>query len=252
MRFNIETRQRARNFLSALNFLTVLRIGKNIDFEPTRMIPMFPMTGLLIGMLLFCFDSAASLLWNPAAAALLDVLFLAAVTGALHIDGLGDTADGLFSHRPVEKILVIMKDSRIGIMGLLAVFFGLTVKWMGIAGIEDHRWLYLILIPAYARGAMIFGIRFLPYGRPEGGTGTPFFDTPLDRRAFVWMLIPVGLSFFLGPAAIGFNLAFTAIAGGLLLYYHKRMGFITGDMLGALCELTETMLFFIVAAGGGA
>ncbi len=252
MRFNFDTKQSIGGFLSALNFLTVLRIGKNAGFDPVRMIPMFPMTGLLIGVLLLCFDSAASLLWDQTAVALLDVLFLAAVTGALHIDGLGDTADGLFSHRPIEKILVIMKDSRIGIMGLMAVFFGMTVKWMGISGIGDHRWLYLILIPAYARGAMIFGIRFLPYGRPGGGTGTAFFDTPLDHRAFAWMLIPVGLSLFLGSAAIWLNLAFAALAGGLLAYYHKRMGFITGDMLGALCEITETMLFFIVSAGGGA
>ena len=182
-------------------------------------------------------------------AAVLDVIFLAVFTGALHLDGLGDTADGMFSHRSREKALAIMKDSRVGAMGLVAVIFGLALKWGGLSALGDHRSLILIIVPAYARAGMMFGIRYLPYGRPEGGTGHDFFGNPLKWSDFWALLVPVVLSLALGATGLVLALGFAAVTAGLLIFYKKQMGCVTGDMLGAMTEVTEAALFLLAAAG---
>jgi adenosylcobinamide-GDP ribazoletransferase len=179
----------------------------------------------------------------------LDVVFLAIITAALHLDGLGDTADGLLGHHSKEKALSIMKDSRIGVMGLVAIVCGLAVKWGGILNLEGNRALLIALIPAYARSGMVFGIRFLAYGRPDGGTGQDCFQDPLTPYAFWGLIIPVAFSCFLGLRGIWLIICFIFITSTILFYYNKRMGCITGDMLGAMSEVTESMLFLLVSMG---
>ena len=152
-----------KKLIATLQFLTILPLGKSVDFQPVKMISFFPVAGLVIGIILALADQIFLVLWSPNVAALLDVVMLVLITGALHIDGLGDAADGILGHRPREKALLIMKDSRIGVMGLVCILCGLSIKWAGIAGIDAHRSLLLIIIPAYARGGMIFGIKFLKY-----------------------------------------------------------------------------------------
>jgi adenosylcobinamide-GDP ribazoletransferase len=183
-------------------------------------------------------------------AALLDVILLAVLTGAFHLDGLGDAADGLLSPRTRDEALEIMKDSRIGTMGLVAIVFGLALKWGGIAGLDFHRSILLIIIPAYARAGILFGIRFLPYGRSTG-TGRPFFDQKLALKHFWGLVLPVGLSLILGLKAMWLNLAFAIITAAILLFYKKRLGGITGDMLGAMTEVTEAGLFLMASLGDG-
>jgi len=180
----------------------------------------------------------------------LDVVLLVVLTGALHIDGLGDTADGLYGRRPREQALKIMKDSRIGAMGLVAIVCVMAVKWAGLASLGPHRSLLIIVIPAFARSAMIFGIYFLKYGRPDGGTGRPFFENPPDKKAFILISVPAILCAFAGLRGIVLMLFFALITGFMIIFYQKRMGCITGDMLGAMVEITEAGLFIIVSAGG--
>jgi adenosylcobinamide-GDP ribazoletransferase len=214
------------------------------------MIPYFPVVGLLLGILTAVFDQFATALWSRPVASLLDVLFLAVLTGAFHLDGLGDSADGLLGQRPKEKALTIMKDSRLGTMGLVAIVFGLALKWAGIAGLDADRTLLLIIVPAYARAGMLFGMRFLEYGRPEGGTGLDFFKSKLQWSAFWGLAAPVVLSLFLGWAFIWLNLAFVAFTAILVWYFKRRIGCVTGDMLGAMAEILESGLFLLISIGG--
>jgi adenosylcobinamide-GDP ribazoletransferase len=201
-------------------------------------------------VLVALFDYVAVSLWGTTVASLLDVIFLVVLTGAFHIDGLGDTADGLLGQRPKEKILAIMKDSRLGTMGLVAIVAGLSIKWAGIAGLDANRPLLLIIVPAYARAGMLFGMRFLEYGRPAGGTGLDFFKQELKPSAFWGLSAPILLSVLLGWQAIWLLICFAAITAGLIRYYKKRMGCITGDMLGAMAEILEAGLFLLVSVGG--
>ena len=239
-----------RNFIAALQFMTVLPLGKVESFDPPKMVQWFPLVGVLLGLLLALFDAVVIRLWTAPVAALLDVILLAVLTGAFHLDGLGDTADGLLSPSSRDKALEIMKDSRIGTMGLIAILFGLALKWSGIAGLDFHRSILLIMIPAYARAGILFAMRFFPYGR-SNGTGKPFFDQKLALKHFWGLVLPVGLSLTIGLNAIWLNLSFAIIITGILLFYKKRLGVITGDMLGAMIEITEAGLFLMASLGDG-
>jgi adenosylcobinamide-GDP ribazoletransferase len=238
-----------RNLISALQFITILPLGKAQSFEPPKMVPYFPLVGIFLGLLVAGFDTIVVRFWAPPVVALLDIILLAVLTGAFHIDGLGDTADGLLGPRSRDKALEIMKDSRIGAMGLVAILFGLAIKWGGIASLDAHRSIFLIIVPAYARAAILFGMRYLPYGRPDG-TGKPFFHKKLSWRHFWGLLLPIGLSLILGFKAIWLNLLFAVIVGSILIFYKRRMGCITGDMLGAMTEVTESGLFLMASIGG--
>ena len=233
--------------IAAIQFLTLLPLGRSVIYDPKGMVPFFPMVGLIIGAFVSMFDHAALFFWPKPVVAVLDVVFLVVITAALHLDGLGDTADGLMGHRSRDKALAIMKDSRIGVMGLVAIVCGLAVKWAGIMLLDSHRTLLVFLIPAYARSGMLFGIRFLPYGRPGGGTGRDLFGEPLQVSAFWGLLIPLLISYFIGWRGLWLNLLFVMSTAVILMYYKKRMGCITGDMLGAMAEWTESILFLLVS-----
>ncbi len=238
------------SLVAAVQFLTVIPIRGPERFEPVPMVAYFPVVGLLLGIGVALLDVIAAQLWPRPVASLLDVLFLVLLTGAFHLDGLGDTADGLYGRRPRETALSIMKDSRVGAMGLVAVVSILAVKWAGVASLDGHRTYLLILIPGLSRGAMLFGFLFLPYGRPDGGTGRSFFDRSLGAYDFRWVALTLALCLPAGRTGILLIGVFGALVAAALFFYHRRMGCITGDMLGALCETTEAGLFLMASAGG--
>jgi adenosylcobinamide-GDP ribazoletransferase len=235
------------DLLSAVQFLTIIPCGRGHIFNARMALPFFPLGGLLIGAILAGIHAVSSLWWPGPVVALLDVVGLAVLTGALHLDGLADTADGLYGQRPPEKALAIMKDSRIGAMGTISVVCCLAAKWGGLSHIVDHTPIWLLLVPAYARSAVLFGIKFLPYGRPEGGTGHPFFSTPVSLKDLWGIGLLVGISLVSGWPLVGLNLGFTLTVFMILKWYGRKIGCITGDMLGAMIEVTEAALFLVAA-----
>ena len=239
-----------RHLRSAIQFLTILPIGKVDEFQPRSTAACFPLVGLILGCLLVLSDTLFARLWPHSIATLLDVILLVILTGAFHIDGLGDSADGLYGRWPKEKALDIMKDSRIGTMALVAIVCTLAVKWAGLNAIIESRSINLLIIPAYARSTSLFGFYFLPYGRPDGGTGHAFFNKSFRLKDFRYVIIPVVLSLFTGWRSIWLNLVFGLTLAVILGYYRKKMAGVTGDMLGAMVEITEAILFLTAAIGG--
>jgi adenosylcobinamide-GDP ribazoletransferase len=238
-----------KNFIAAVQFLTIFRIRRTDVFEPPKMIPYFPVVGLLVGLLLVGVDALAGLLWPRPVAAVVDLLFMVWVTGGLHLDGLGDTADGLYGNRPAEKALAIMKDSRVGAMGVMAIVLGLAVKWGGLAAVDSQRALVLLTVPGFARGSQLLGMRLLPYGRPEG-LGQDFCGIPLGLYDFRGLVLTIGVALFAGFRGIVLIVGFFLVSFGVIMFYRRRMNCITGDMLGALAEISESALFLIAAVGG--
>ena len=238
-----------KNLTAVLRFLTILPLGKPADFPGHRMVPYFPLAGLIIGLILALTDVVLQHVLPLNIVSLIDVVFLAVVTGALHLDGLADTADGLFSHRSSRDALKIMKDSHVGTMGLLALIFVLGTKWAGISSIHEYRALYLIIIPAYARGSFTIAIHFLDYVRPEGGTAKEFFADNSGIASLGWLLVPVVFSLLLGFRGLLLNGIFISIVILVTFYYKKKLKGITGDMLGALGEVTEAGLFLFAGVG---
>jgi len=239
-------------FIASLQFITAIPLGKLRPFDPRGIIVCFPLAGLAIGLVLALFDRAALALWPPLVVAVLDAVLLAAITGALHLDGLADMADGLYGQRAPEEALSIMKDSRVGAMGLVTVACLLLVKAAAIGHVDHTRFLALTIVPAYARSAMIVGMRCLTYVRGKTGTASPFFETPVRAIDFRFVLVPVVLSLFLGWRGVVLNLFFVVATAGLIMLYRHKLGGITGDLLGAMAEIVEATLFLAVCLGGGA
>lgn len=246
-------KQYIADFKSAIAFITILPAGRDVAYSPMGMIQFFPLVGLVLGTFLAGFDLLASLFWHPGVVAILDVIVLIVFTGAFHLDGLGDAADGLFSLRSRKKTLEIMKDSRIGMMGLIVVACVLALKVAGIYGIKSLNdtgltVMALLIVPSYSRASMIFGIRFLKYGRKDAGTGFDLFEKPLSIKDFTFLLLPMMLSVCLGVKGLLLMIVFFGIVIIILGFYKKKMNCITGDMLGAMTEATEAGLFLAAGA----
>jgi len=235
-------REHVSHFLCALRFITILPIGKG-EFVAHKLVPFFPMVGLCIGAGLVGVHRIASMLFPPLLVGTVDVIYLCVITGAFHLDGLGDAADGLFSHRPREQALAIMKDSRVGIMGLVAVALCLLIKWAALSSLPFHRMLGLFLVPGLSRAGILFAMKKLPYGRTAGGTGKAFFDHPLEKQALLYAWICFGLCLLLGRVGIALMGMFGLLTFSMIAFFRNKMACITGDMLGAMVEVTEAGLF---------
>jgi adenosylcobinamide-GDP ribazoletransferase len=252
MQDNSDKKRMLYDLKACLAFITILPMGKDPGYSPMGMIRFFPVAGLIIGLLLALVDRAATLVWPLPVAAVVDMVFLVAVTGAFHLDGLGDTADGLFSHRGRERALEIMKDSRTGMMGLVAVVLGLVVKLAGIWAVKSTASPaqvagILVVVPSLSRAGMIFGVRFLDYGRSGPGTGKDLFNRPAGIGDFIFCPVPLAIALVLGYKGLVILAGFGLGVALILRFYKKTMGGITGDMLGAMTEVMEAGLF--LAAG---
>ena len=238
-----------KHLIAALRFTTILPVGNKAAFEPLKMLPFFPVVGLLIGGILFAVDHVLLRLWSPPVVAVFDVLLLVGLTGAFHMDGLADTFDGLYGQWDRETALTIMKDSRIGTMGMVGVVSVLAIKWCGLMELSHHRGVMLVVIPALSRSSVLFGIRFLSYGRSSEGLGHKFFLQKLKPKMFWPVAIPVMLTLTTGWQGLVLLMAFLGITAGIIYYYKRKIDCVTGDMLGAMIEITEAGLLIVAAAG---
>jgi adenosylcobinamide-GDP ribazoletransferase len=239
-------------FCSALRFLTILPVTWNGESDTeyfSKCAKYFAAIGLLIGVGgSFLTVILASFL--PASLLACAILFyLAMISGFLHLDGLADTADGFLSSRPKEQILVIMRDSRIGAMGVISLVFLLLFKYAALLSIPIEDLPGAILyIPLAGRCALVLSMAYLPYAREEGGLGRLFYleKGRLIPAVSIGVLVVAGFlsSFHLALLALCALLATTFLFG---IWCTKTIGGATGDTLGAVCELTETAVAFILA-----
>ncbi|MGE5579299.1 MAG: adenosylcobinamide-GDP ribazoletransferase [Bacillota bacterium] len=241
-----------RRFLAAVAFLTRAPIPESIQVDEaslTESPPWFPAVGLLIGGFIAAFDWIASAVLPSAVVAVADLAAIFMITGGLHLDGLLDTADGLLSGKPREKALEIMKDSRVGAMGVSAGILVIALKAAAIASLAgDLRWQGLLLAPILGRYVMAVGISAFPYAR-GAGLGALFSSKANGQLTALSGIIVASLSVAVAGirGAAGF---LAAVLGSVLLARKvtRQLGGLTGDVYGALCELSETALLLVFAA----
>jgi len=235
---------------AGLAFLTVLPIphrwcGESRDLE--RSIVWFPPIGLLIGALIALVDAGANALLPALPAGVLTVIAMVAISGALHLDGLADTADGFLSSRPRERILEIMRDSRVGPMGVLAIVGTLLLKVAAVASLAPAaRFGTVLLMPLAGRMAPVVLMSTLQYVRATG-LGTAF-----QRKHTVFpplfAVAVLGGAGFLAAGAVGLVAAGAALGVTAIfaLWCRAKIGGYTGDTLGAACELAEVVPALVV------
>lgn len=248
-------------FVFALGFLTRLRLpgqGAVIygDDDVVKSLTAFPVVGLMVGILQAAAGWGFALYFSPELTAWWVVGLGAWVTRGLHLDGLADVADGMGGAYEPERRLAIMKDSRVGSFGVLALILGLGLKVSAVSGLlSAHGWSALLLVPALSRYAMVLSMRKVPYARPEGGLGKAFVDRMGRHELFwasVWAVL-IALALFRHWALL--MLAVAMVSATALRNAAKRwLGGMTGDMLGAVNEVTEILLYhaaLVIAKGVG-
>jgi len=237
-----------KRFLIALQFLTILPVKITSRIEEKDLggsLLYFPAVGLLIGgflvIILFLFDFLPSSVY---AFCLLATSVV--ITGGIHIDGLADTFDGLCGSHTKEEALNIMRDSRIGVMGAIAVILTLLGKYVFLSNIPHALfWKVLIIMPLFSRWAQTWACSVSPYVRNEGKAKA--FIGYADKKNTVINAI-ITLSFIILlmgiKGAVLFSLAVITVALSIGII-RKRIGGMTGDTVGAVNEIAEiSVLFF--------
>ena len=168
------------------------------------------------------------------------------ITGALHLDGLADMADGFGGGRSRDDVLRIMRDHAIGAYGAIAVTLVLALKIVSVVSLIDRgvAYRFLIVTPALARASVVVLGFLLPYARAsEGGLGGIAQHVGMVE-VFASGLTAVALTMWLGPWRGGVALALAAIASlWNARVCRKRIQGVTGDTLGANVEVCEALLF---------
>jgi cobalamin 5'-phosphate synthase/cobalamin synthase len=203
----------------------------------------FPAIGAALGMLAAL---AAALLARldvpPLLTATLLIAVGIAVTGAIHLDGLADMADGFGGGHTKEEALDIMRDPRVGSFGAVALIVVLALKIAALTALIERRIepAALIAAPALSRWTVVALGRWLPYARGEGGLGEAATQSG-DRRGFlIATIIAAAVSLAAaGVGALALWVTTLAVAGVVGRAASRRIGGVTGDVFGATIELSE-------------
>jgi len=241
-----------KRYLVAFQFLTIIPLPFKTDCEARdlgRSTAAFPLVGLTIGALL------AGLNWliapwvaRPLADALL-IAVLTAVTGALHLDGLADVCDGMAARGGRERFLEVMKDSRVGAVGAVGIVLGLLLKWQALlavpAGIKMPA---LLFFPALARLAQVLAMTGARHARKEG-LGAVFIQGTGNAQLVAALTLTLAAAFVLPPlTGLAAYVAVILATMALRFYFQRRLGGLTGDVVGCISELAEIAALVVISA----
>ncbi len=277
-----------RNFFLAIRFLTIIPLphwSEDTDEDMAQAMYWFPLVGFAIGGAVgACWLAAANVLGSTVGS-VVAVALLAVATGAIHLDGLADTCDGLLGGHYRQSRLRIMKDHNVGTFGLVAVALVLMLKVTCLQRLSpipasgrfcifgelrtDGPLLTPLLTVAFAvamgRWAQVLAAAIGPYARTEDGTGKSFVDN-VNLRHAVFSLLPMVLLmallwYSLGASGDWFGrlsqlyvlvikivVPALVVVLALVMWCHARIGGVTGDTLGALAEATETTFLVLAVA----
>ena len=227
----------------------------------------FPVVGIVIGLILYAvYLIGAKFILSSYLLAAIVVLTEVILTGGIHIDGLADTFDGIFSYRSKQKMLDIMKDSRLGTNGgiALVLYFVLKILLIGgikdtslgmvgsMMGIQDAAGAVILVTPVLARINTVLNCAAVPYARPAG-SAKDFVECTDKSGVLIAVIIALLFSAVAGCGIFGrlnplHLINITAVTMVLGLYFaklmEKKIGGVTGDTLGAVLELSEIIILF--------
>ena len=268
-----------KGFLLLLSFMTRIPMPKT-DYDEEKLgksMKYFPVVGIIIGFILLFFCIIFNfILKNISYSAILPLMIIVVIltdlitTGALHLDGLADTFDGIFSYRSKHKMLEIMKDSRLGSNGALALILYFLLKFILLFSliIESREGaVYAIMTyPVVARFCSVVSCASSPYARGSG-MGKTFVDNTktcgLIVAAIITILYTTGMVFmpfilftnYLLPMQFIIKTISIIVVIVLLLgifayafskLIERKIGGITGDTLGALLEISSLLYIFLL------
>ena len=235
----------------ALSFLTVL--GRAA--EPNeRTLSWFPLVGIAVGAAVGTSWWVAGRVWPAALAAVVAVAVDAAVTGCLHLDGLADAADGLLPAVSRARRLEIMADPRIGAFGAVVLVLVLTLRVTALAAAVVRP---LVIVGLWCGSRTMMGVvaRTVPYAQVDGGTASAFTSPEGHSAASRYGVAAYGMGAAFALAAVGAGVRGLVVVGaemvamlGVVWFARRRIGGYTGDVLGAMGVIGETVGLLALAA----
>lgn len=226
-----------RRLAGAIQFLTILPI-RSAGSSVGESAIFFPLAGVVVGAIVSAVYLLLDRFLPVAFSSMGALLLLVLLTGGLHEDGLADAADALRSGRSAEQILAIMKDSRIGSFGGLALVFSILIRWQAFLALGAHSTLELIVSETLPRTAFV-ALSWIsnPIGNGLGNS----MSGSLSRGAVIaaavqGVVITVALAARVSPVLL---LGITVIVWMARAYFHRRIGGVTGDCLGATGQVVE-------------
>jgi len=235
----------------AVSFLAILPV--RIDFasesDVAASMAWFPLVGLLMGIAFVLEDHALSYLLGHAVRSAIIVLSMAVLSGAIHLDGLADTADALGAGRDRARALEILRDSRIGAFGTIALFFALGMKVLSLAALSGSpRLAALILAPMLGRWALVAVSYKIDYLR-SAGAGSAMLGRGSNRNLAIASIITLMgmIPFFSRKVIIAYAMA-AIVSIAMRSFYRRWLGGITGDLIGACGEIVEVFAMVVIAS----
>ena len=238
-----------RHFIVAFEFLTIMPSPLKVAFREDdlgRSMSVFPLVGLLLGGMLVLLNTVLSPFLAERIVNIIILASLVVVTGGLHIDGFMDTLDGIASSGKKDTILRVMRDSNVGAIGVIGAILLVLLKWEALNGLPGReKIIALLLMPAVGRWGMTFITYLSPYVRKEG-LGRSFSQGISAGGLYFATLTVLVLSILLAGVSGLVIILVTGLLGFIWSkWFTKKIGGITGDVLGAFNEILETMVLLI-------
>lgn len=235
-------------FTYAMRTLSALPVPGSEPTNTSDSLPWFPLSGAILGGLCYVLGYALHTFGNwPEATGALVLIFSVLITRGFHLDGLADCADGFGAGWTPERRLAIMKDSHLGAFGVLALVLILLIKWVALTKLAASGLLFYI-VTAYivSRTTSAELSVCLPYARPEGGTAGACVSGAKPHHR-VWFLSCAILLCLLLAGITGIVLLACGwgISRLLGIWFMRRVGGVTGDLLGTNSEIVETSLLLL-------
>ena len=240
-----------RSLFAALRFLSILPVPASWagqDKYLSRSVKFFPVAGLIMGAIVAGCVWLLSFVLSQIVVAAIAVVLVAIITRGLHLDGLADTADGFLSVSDRQRTLEIMKDSFIGAMGVIAIVSVLLLKFVCLNALgQEMIWRGILLMVLAGRCMMAVPISLFGYARKEGGLGKLFYETRTGLNGLwaIGFVLAAGW-FIAGYAGIAAAIASVLVTVAFGLYCKYKIGGVTGDTIGATCEIVEVVTVLVM------
>ncbi|AJE02415.1 adenosylcobinamide-GDP ribazoletransferase [Geobacter pickeringii] len=239
-----------RLYLIAIQFLTIIPLPLRLRWEEHdlgRSMAVFPLAGLTIGGMLAAGDALLAPYLPRPVADLLLVALLAGVTGALHHDGLADVCDGLAARGGRERFLAVMKDSRVGAVGVVGLVVGLLLKYEAILALPPEvKRQALLFFPVVARFAQVQMTVGSQRARSDGLGAACIAGAGIPQFVAAYALTLAAAYFLFGTRGIACCLVLYLFTWGIRRWAHHRLGGVTGDVIGCASELNEIFALLII------
>ncbi len=249
-------RKIAPKFCFALTLLTRIpcRGRQQLLDNPERTVPLFPIVGLLLGLILFALDYLFRLIFPPGVAAILLLTSYIFLTGGIHLDGLSDMVDGFSGGKNRSRVIEIMHDPHLGAFAVIALLLTLLLKvWLFLSLPDEIRGLALLIMPVFSRWMMALSICKYPTA-PGSRIGYTLVgkagNNHLLAASYLVLLIIASLIFFGATSAFVLQTAIAFAAAvlmtiGIASYSRKVIDGLTGDVYGTVNELSEVLILLV-------